>query len=724
MYVVEKENIKTANIVKVASNTNVKIGEESTSESEGNWVLRYYYKTSQNKEPKEILSFTVEGEVKRGKTIAELIEEDSLKVGDYVNYIPDGFGSGKVYPSTSATQEDLGWRVFSIDSTEGTITLISATPTIFSLPKNEVTSEKLNEICSYLYNSSYAVDCRNLSLADNDLYYYIKNTNEISSIVLGDGSEPFYYDEGLYHGDKEGEYWYGSWVVGEDGDVTCIDDGKINDLPSFGRESRRTFYASLRPVVTLSESTVLYKNEDDPIWLIEGMNYSEEWESGNNVPTLTESDTTISYNPSGWTNREVTVSIETQVEGYTLEYSTDGRNWAKYTEPFKVVDNGTVIYVRLINEKSQIGGILTGTVTNIDNTVPKVNSFEAIGNVNSISLSTDVEDTDSGIGKIIWYYKLEDEEAYKKIEEVYSEMNGKTGDKQAIKTKEITELTAGKIYNMYAEVYDVAGNSTCSRTLNVPLRTTPETVKDLEVGEYVYYIDGKGEQRKCIVLYDMAYNEKNGTDYGVQIMTTDSVENVVIGYNDNTVEGDSNGERAVNSYNYAIKMLNDKAQQYLNNEFAVQARSVGSVPDDPLSEGELGERLIDQSNVNHHVDFGYMRTGDDNYYYDFSELQRISKLSTTEYLPISCWFASRVKRNDSYDDFWLRSCDFRRRDGEYKCFLNDATIDNTIVFFGRVTGVGGVSVSDNLVVCIRLLLDTRVSGGDGSYSNPFILEKP
>ena len=83
-----------------------------------------------------------------------------------------------------------------------------------------------------------------------------------------------------------------------------------------------------------------------------------------------------------------------------------------------------------------------------------------------------VTDANSGLSKIVWYYKLSTATSYTSVTDTYTTMNGSTaGTTSAVsKTKAITNLTKGT-YNAYAIAYDVAGNSKQSSTINIPLGT-------------------------------------------------------------------------------------------------------------------------------------------------------------------------------------------------------------------------------------------------------------
>ena len=86
---------------------------------------------------------------------------------------------------------------------------------------------------------------------------------------------------------------------------------------------------------------------------------------------------TFSYNPTGWTNGNVTVTANTTVTGYTLQTSKDGINWENAaTQIFS--DNG-MIYARLW-DGINYGGTAIGNITTIDRTVPTISDISFRGN--------------------------------------------------------------------------------------------------------------------------------------------------------------------------------------------------------------------------------------------------------------------------------------------------------------------------------------------------------
>ena len=122
------------------------------------------------------------------------------------------------------------------------------------------------------------------------------------------------------------------------------------------------------------------------------------------------------------------------------------------------------------------------------------------------------------------------------------------------------------------------------------------TVKDLKVGDKVYYIDKGNTERECYVLYDST------SPYGVQIITKDVADTVTLGSDDPTLTigatdgindpittSSTNFEKGRISYNNAVRTLYNKAQEYLNTSYASSARCVGSKPDDPDWDARVDE---------------------------------------------------------------------------------------------------------------------------------------
>ena len=98
----------------------------------------------------------------------------------------------------------------------------------------------------------------------------------------------------------------------------------------------------------------------------------------------TDNDIKFTYDPSEWTTQDVTVTVETTLEGYTIETSKNGTEW-NATNKLVYSENGKV-YVKLIKESGEAcEEVFEGEVTNIDKTKPVIT--EATGTENSINLT-------------------------------------------------------------------------------------------------------------------------------------------------------------------------------------------------------------------------------------------------------------------------------------------------------------------------------------------------
>ena len=137
-----------------------------------------------------------------------------------------------------------------------------------------------------------------------------------------------------------------------------------------------------------------------------------------------------------------------------------------------------------------------------------------------------------------------------------------------------------------------------------------DKLKTLKPGDYVVYdtgIEGVGEAIG-VVLYDA------NSEYGLQIMCNLEEEVLFKGKDD---------------YNNAIKILNDKAMEYLNTDYAIDARCIGSNPKNKNAESS------DFASYNDYTTD--LKAADDNYETDYNTLEKLN-------IPVTeggYWFASR-----------------------------------------------------------------------------------
>ena len=113
------------------------------------------------------------------------------------------------------------------------------------------------------------------------------------------------------------------------------------------------------------------------------------------VTGLTTANTTFSYEPIGWTNGTVTVTANTTVKGYTLQTSKDGINWeTKSSQTFN--ENGKML-ARVVDSTNQATEYVVFNVENIDTTKPIMSNFTYTKTTNSIDITAEGLDEQSGI---------------------------------------------------------------------------------------------------------------------------------------------------------------------------------------------------------------------------------------------------------------------------------------------------------------------------------------
>lgn len=169
----------------------------------------------------------------------------------------------------------------------------------------------------------------------------------------------------------------------------------------------------------------------------------------------------VNYSAKYWTNQDVIVRVESNIADFGIQISTDVKNWYSNTT-YVFTTNGT-IYARFYDKTTQeIGNIMAINVNNIDKTPIKItNQITCTGNSSdSISVRLTTVDNESGFCKVVWHYTVISTGEHYTTEDVECNMNGyETGNREnVIKEKTLTNLRQGNLYEIYAEIYDVAGN--------------------------------------------------------------------------------------------------------------------------------------------------------------------------------------------------------------------------------------------------------------------------
>ena len=209
------------------------------------------------------------------------------------------------------------------------------------------------------------------------------------------------------------------------------------------------------------------------------------------------------------------------------------------TQTYSAKEDNTTYYFYVKDAANNV--TKTSVVAKLDKVAPTI-STDLSGKTDKIAtnlnLSIGVADSTSGLSKIIWYYKKSTDTTYSSVTDTYTTMNGATaGAKTAVtKTKKLTGLTANTKYNIYAVVYDVAGNKKQSSIVNI---STPIAVAEIGTTKYAkleYAIEAVPNSTATKITMLASTSEGK--------VTIPSEKNITIELNEKTVEG--------KFYNYGI----------------------------------------------------------------------------------------------------------------------------------------------------------------------------
>lgn len=400
--------------------------------------------------------------------------------------------------------------------------------------------------------------------------------------------------------------------------------------------------------------------------------------------------TEISFGEVIWENGKAKITIQSS-KGQNIQYQineTSGE-WIEIVSGGTIenLQHGDIIYASLTGEEGS-SGITTKKIE--DTIAPRVEVEVGEITARSIEVNVTATEEESGLKEVETY------EYY--IGEVIA---GKSVNNSYI----YNDLETEKEYNLIVKVQDKAGNigenSIIAKTGTGAIITSP-----LKEGDYVWYNDAKGKQRKCIVLY--GGENENYSRYGLQIITTDIVENIVLG-SESTVSSDEDFYIGRMVYNNLISTLNTKAEEYRNKEdgIAIKARSVGSLPDNPESEGGY------YSNTEYWFDDynGTFKSEDVNYISDWNQMEKlgIQKIEGEYY-----YLASRiVTLEDKEISFGPRIVSLN---GTIYDFYNFCRI---YVLTNSYTSASQLDYGCRAVFYLNP--SVKIVNGDGSIDNPYTL---
>ena len=184
-----------------------------------------------------------------------------------------------------------------------------------------------------------------------------------------------------------------------------------------------------------------------------------------------EGNIEINAIPTNWTNGNVIVEIQSRVEGYRLQYSTNGVNWSDYNGEIQISDNGTTIYARLYDGTSA-GDVTSKTISNIDRLSPNTFTPAIQVTTNSITIEANTTDrpatsTDGSSG--IKGYRFSKDNGY-----------SWTGE-QVSGTYTFSGLTSGTNYQVKVKAIDNAGNEYETTEKNVQTNALPNPEEQIQI---------------------------------------------------------------------------------------------------------------------------------------------------------------------------------------------------------------------------------------------------
>ena len=378
----------------------------------------------------------------------------------------------------------------------------------------------------------------------------------------------------------------------------------------------------------------------------------------------------VRFEDEKWENGKASVKILTDKEGYTLQYQIGGigdNSWINIASGSTIsgLKLNETVYGRLwdgINESDPASFEVKDTVN------PTINNFIVTDTTwNSIKVIVNASDEQSGLAKAETYkYYLNSEESPRETStsNIYSFMG----------------LTAETSYTLKVLVMDQAGNQAMQTITTSTTKKIATNVNELEEGDYVIYPSTQGDW-ECRVLYDSL------SEYGTQIVTSDTIDDVTLGYGDLTASGTNEYKKALNSYKNAINTLNDVANKYNNSTYST-ARCIGSVPDNPTA--NTGE--------NYKEDFNQMTT---------LKIRNIDK---------SYWLADPYNDSSSGSAYQPRKVRYVKEEGNYTystlCYSKRNVNNTDYVGYSYTRGIRPVLI---------LKSNIKITGGNGTEELPYTL---
>ncbi len=318
------------------------------------------------------------------------------------------------------------------------------------------------------------------------------------------------------------------------------------------------------------------------------------------------------------------------------------------------------------------------------------------------------------------------------LEEILISPNYNTQGRLSNEEKILERTLTSKNGKYEIPVSEIYNGSLSNTTPSVVTDYSNEVKTALAEGKYVTY-----KNKPYVVLYN--------DDNGIEIVAMQLTETITLGNNDEAegaqgTKGES--DRAIWSFNNAIKTLNKAAEDlFPSDDIIDDARSVGSVPG----------KTNGVSNKNTENSTPYTHSNENEYFSDYDNLleqgEQIHYSATGiggNYILDQANYTMDLNKMKSLnieimdDNYWLASRNINIYGGEYQYA---STLPSTSVFVWEIDCDGGrsgasfwsiksdktINVSyqtSKLRPVLHLAYTAKIKedGGDGSSSNPFVLE--
>ena len=407
----------------------------------------------------------------------------------------------------------------------------------------------------------------------------------------------------------------------------------------------------------------------------------------------------ITFSTASWSSNKASITVSTNTS-YNIQYKfsspevDDGWTGIANNGTISNLDYGATVYARLTDGVNHGAYATTKIIETIAPEAATISlSGTSVNTTGSVTATVTLADNESGVNTTGSKW-------------IYNTTSGNIGTNEGSYTNSFTENpeeltlstdTAGTYY-LHVLTKDIAGNKveTISEAITV---IEPLPISEaLTAGDWVRYEDGTGVERDCVVLYDST------SEYGVEIITMETVEYVSLGTADSTVTGADDFTKAKNSYNNAISTLNNATSKYINTTYVDKARSVGSDPSNPTTDnpGYFTSSYSYMSSYN-----GKFKNQDTHYETDYNQMGTLGIRDIDEYY----WLASRyVSSGSSSSTFVVR---YVSASGSLN-YSGLCAVDSSgnTYSYSRTYG---------LRLVFHLKSGIKVTGGTGEEGSPYIL---